>query len=77
MQRQPHIRGRDGKRGGHGQLLCDLGSGRAWFPSGLPTPAAVSGTAVTEIFVPGYDAAAAMQVKLPLPGQVWANQAGL
>jgi len=32
----------------------------------------VSGTAVTEIFVHGYDAAAALQVKLPLPGQVCA-----
>jgi hypothetical protein len=49
-------------------LLCDLGPGRAWLPRGLPTSAAVSGTAVTEIFVPGYDAAAALQVKLPPAG---------
>jgi len=27
-------------------LLCDLGPGRAWLPRGLPTSAAVSGTAL-------------------------------
>jgi len=54
-------------------LLHELGSGRAWHPSGLADASGWAGMAVTEILVHGYDAAAALGVELALPGQVCAR----
>ncbi len=54
-------------------LLRDLGTGRAWHPSGLADAGGWVGMAVTEILVHGHDAAAALGVELPLPGQVCAR----
>ena len=54
-------------------LLHELGSGRAWHPSGLADASGWAGMAVTEILVHGHDAAAALGVELALPGQVCAR----
>jgi len=54
-------------------LLRDLGTGRAWHPSGLADAGGWVGMAVTEILVHGHDAAVALGVELPLPGQVCAR----
>jgi len=54
-------------------LLRDLGTGRAWHPSGLADAGGWVGMAVTEILVHGHDAATALGVELPLPGQVCAR----
>jgi len=54
-------------------LLRDFGSGRAWHPSGVADAGGWVGMAVTEILVHGHDAAAALGVDLPLPGQVCAR----
>jgi len=54
-------------------LLRDLGTGRAWHPSGQADAAGWTGMAVTEILVHGYDTATALGVTLPLPAQVCAR----
>lgn len=54
-------------------LLRDLGSGRAWHPSGLADASGWVGMAVTEILVHGHDVATTLGVELPLPGQVCAR----
>ena len=47
--------------------LRDLGTGRAWHPSGSADAAGWAGTAVTELLVHGTDAARAVGVELTLP----------
>lgn len=54
-------------------LLRDLGSGRAWHPSGLADASGWVGMAVTEILVHGHDVATAVGVEMPLPRQVCAR----
>lgn len=48
-------------------LLRDLGTGRAWHPSGLADAGGWAGMAVTELLVHGHDIAVALDVDLPLP----------
>ncbi len=54
-------------------LLRDLGTGRAWHPSGHADAAGWTGMAVTEILVHGHDVASVLGVELPLPVQVCAR----
>lgn len=54
-------------------LLSDLGSAKAWHPSGLADASGWVGMAVTEFLVHGHDTAAALRIELPLPGQVCAR----
>jgi len=48
-------------------LLRDLGTGRAWHPSGQADAAGWTGMAVTEILVHGYDTATAPASHSPFP----------
>ncbi|QCB51294.1 hypothetical protein E5720_20745 [Rhodococcus sp. PAMC28707] len=51
-------------------LLRDLGSERAWHPSGNADRAGWVAMAVTEILVHGYDAAQALEIDLQLPDAI-------
>jgi hypothetical protein len=53
--------------------LRDLGTERAWHPSGLADAAGWAGMATTEVLVHGHDAARALDVPLPLPQDVCAR----
>jgi len=53
-------------------LLRDLGTGRAWHPSGLADASGWTGMAVTEILVHGHDVAGTLHVELSLPEPVCA-----
>ncbi len=53
--------------------LRDLGTGRAWHPSGAADASGWAGMAVTEVLVHGTDVARALGVPLPLPPEVCAR----
>lgn len=53
--------------------LRDLGSGRAWHPSGSADAAGWAGMAITELLVHGTDAAHAVGVELARPPEVCAR----
>jgi hypothetical protein len=53
--------------------LRDLGTGRAWHPSGLADAAGWAGMAVTEVLVHGHDAARALGADLVLPDALCAR----
>lgn len=50
--------------------LRDLGSDRAWHPSGLADATGWTGMAITELFIHGVDTARAIDVELPLPPDI-------
>ena len=54
-------------------LLRDLGSARAWHPSGLADAGGWAGMAVTELLVHGHDMAGALDVELRLPRDISAR----
>jgi hypothetical protein len=56
--------------------LRDLGTDRAWHPSGLADAAGWAGMAVTEILVHGHDAARAHGTRLSLPDPLCARTLG-
>lgn len=51
-------------------VLRDLGTARAWHPSGSADAAGWAGMAVTELLVHGHDTARAVGVPLALPAEV-------
>ncbi len=53
--------------------LRDLGTGRAWHPSGSADASGWAGMAVTELLVHGTDVARALSVELVLPHEVCAR----
>jgi hypothetical protein len=53
--------------------LRDLGTGRAWHPSGMADAAGWAGMAVTELLVHGHDAARAHGADLVLPDALCAR----
>ncbi len=53
--------------------LRDLGTGRAWHPSGLADASGWAGMAVTELLVHGSDVARALDLPLALPHDVCAR----
>lgn len=55
------------------ELLRGLGSARAWHPSGFADASGWAGIAVTELLVHGSDIAGALDIELPLPGQLSAR----
>jgi len=60
--------------------LRDIGTGRAWHPSGLADATDWAGVAVTEVVVHGSDVASALHLELPSPAEAcsstWAAAAG-
>ncbi len=53
--------------------LRDIGTGRAWHPSGLADATGWAGVAVTEIVVHGSDVASALHLELPIPAEACAR----
>jgi len=53
--------------------LRELGTARAWHPSGLADATGWAGVAVTEILVHGSDAASALHLELPIPAEACAR----
>jgi len=60
--------------------LRELGTARAWHPSGLADATGWAGVAVTEVVVHGSDVASALHLELPIPAEAcsstWAAAAG-
>ncbi len=53
--------------------LRNIGTGRAWHPSGLADATGWAGVAVTEIVVHGSDVASALHLELPIPAEACAR----
>jgi len=56
--------------------LRELGTARAWHPSGLADATGWAGVAVTEIVVHGPDAASALHLELPIPAEACSSTGG-
>ncbi len=53
--------------------LRELGTARAWRPSGLADATGWAGVAVTEVVVHGSDVASALHLELPIPAEACAR----